>query len=296
MEEITAKTISDDGANGSVEDVMVSRVGEYVGSTPEGEPVRQTVDAESLQAIADELNASGEELLCDVDHAASRRGLDRDTHAAGWFSRFVVDPIKGLFAKLRLTKRGRELVEGRDYRFLSPSFALGEDGRPKALTSCSLTNTPAMYDIDPILNQKPEEKLIMEISKEDLVALIKETVAGMKAEEKPAENACGEEKPAENACSEETKAENAEVAEEIKEEIKEEAAEGASSEEIKEEVKEEVKEETAEAEPEEEKEEVIKIEALSQRPVALGGGKADWESLHGKEFFEYLKKHPEIRG
>ena len=47
---------------------------------------------------------------------------------------------------------------------------------------------------------------------------------------------------------------------------------------------------------EEEKEEVIKIEALSQRPVALGGGKADWESLHGKEFFEYLKKHPEIRG
>ena len=294
MEEITEKTISEDGANGSVEDVMVSRVGQYFGSNQEGEPVLQTVDAESLQAIADELNASGEELLCDVDHAASRRGLDRDTHAAGWFSRFVVDPIKGLFAKLRLTKRGRELVEGRDYRFLSPSFMLGEDGKPKALTSCSLTNTPAMYDIDPILNQKPEEKLIMEISKEDLVALIKETVEGMKAAEKPAENACAEEKPAEeakaeNACAEE-KAENAEAAEEIKEEIKEEAAEGASAEEIKEEVKEE-----AEGEPEEEKEEVIKIEALSQRPVALGGGKADWESLHGKEFFEYLKKHPEIR-
>ena len=210
MEEIEGKTIIEDGENGVIEDVMVSRVGQYFGSNSEGEPVLQTVDADSLQAIADGLNESGEELLCDVDHAASRAGLDRDTRAAGWFSRFVVDPIKGLFAKLRLTKKGRELVEGRDYRFLSPSFMLGEDGKPKAITSCSLTNTPAMYDIEPILNQKPEEEMLtMDISKEELVALIKETVAGMKAE---AQNACGGEegKPegeeAQNACGGETKA------------------------------------------------------------------------------------------
>lgn len=61
-------------------------------------------------------------------------------------------------------------------------------------------------------------------------------------------------------------------------------------------MKEEVREEAEE--PEEEKEEVIKIEALSQRPTAFGAVKDpdDYMKLHGKEFFDYLAKHPEIRG
>ena len=285
--------------------VQVSVVGEVYGSDLEGKPVRQNITEESLAKIAEDLNASKSQVLVDQDHGSSIPGVGRKSRAVGWLSNFWTN-AKGLFAKMFLTPFGKQLVEGREYRYLSPTFTIDGNGTPVALQAAGAVNLPAMESIKPLINSKPEEKLIMEISKEDLVALIKETVEGMKAGEKPAENACGEEKPvenacseetkAENACSEETKAENAEAAEEVKEEIKEEAAEGASSEEIKEEVKEEVKEETAEAEPEDEKEEVIKIEALSQRPVALGGGKADWESLHGKEFFEYLKKHPEIRG
>ena len=138
----------------------------------------------------------------------------------------------------------------------------------------------------------------MDSSKEELVALIKETVAGMKAE---AENACGGEEgeEARNACGDgetEKPVENAEVKEEIKEEVREETAEGSSEEEIKEEVKEEVEEEAGE--PEEKEEEVIKIEALSQRPTAFGAVKdsEDYMKLHGKEFFDYLAKHPELRG
>jgi len=147
MTEFPKKEIIEDGENGTIEDVMVSRVGEYTGSTVDGKPVEQVIDAESLQKLADRLNEQGTEVLADVDHAAARPGLDRDTSAAGWFHRFVVDPLKGLFARLRLTKRGRELVENREYRFLSPSFLMGEDGRPVDLASVSLTNTPAMYDI-----------------------------------------------------------------------------------------------------------------------------------------------------
>ena len=47
----------------------------------------------------------------------------------------------------------------------------------------------------------------------------------------------------------------------------------------------------------EEKKEVIKEEALNSAPTigADVSGKAEWMKLRGKEFFAYLKNHPEIR-
>lgn len=304
--------LTDTADNGVIENVHLAPIGEYVGSDTDGNPVPEKLTAKALQGLADDLNQRNEEVLADVDHGASRKGLSRDTKAAGWFSRFVVDPIRGLFATLRLTKHGKELLENREYRYISPSFSLNDDGTPVRLHTASLTNTPAFAGfIDPILNQEAEKaeettkegKLTMEITKDELVQLIKDTVAGMEkaeetAEEKTeetAENACSEEKPkaeetAENACSDETKNEEPK-AEEVKEEIKEETVtEEVKTEEVKEEPKEEVKEE--------EKEEVIKIEALNAAPAALAdvSGKSDWMNLHGDAFWKYLAAHPEIKG
>ncbi len=72
---------------------------------------------------------------------------------------------------------------------------------------------------------------------------------------------------------------------------------GKTEEEIKEEVKEEIVEEKEE-EKKEKKEEVIKIEALNSAPTALKdvSGKDKWMNLHGKDFWDYLAKHPEIKG
>lgn len=244
----------------------------------------------------------------DVDHSSVRRGLDRDTHAAGWLSRFFTT-VKGLFGKMKLTKRGKELVENREFRFLSPVFQLGEDGSPKELHSVAFTNTPAFQGyISPIVNHsavpgpavQDKETIHMEITKDELVQLIRDTVAGMEKAEETAEekteeavdNSCSEEpkaeETAENACSEETK--NEEPKEEVKtEEVKteEEPKEEVKTEETKtEEVKEEVKED------------VIKIEALCQAPAALAdvSGKSDWMNLHGDAFWKYLAAHPEIKG
>ena len=49
---------------------------------------------------------------------------------------------------------------------------------------------------------------------------------------------------------------------------------------------------------EDEEKEVIRIEALNSAPTALKdvSGKSDWMSLHGQDFWDYLAKHPEIRG
>ena len=130
----------------------MSPIGEFYGSDVEGNPVPEKLTEKALSALAEKLN-KGDEILADIDHASTRVGNSRDSSAAGWFSKFVVQPLKGLFATLRLTKRGKELVENREYRYLSPTFILDEHGEPIDLHSASFTNIPAFKGhIHPILN------------------------------------------------------------------------------------------------------------------------------------------------
>lgn len=305
IEEIVTETID----NGTIENVHIAPIGEFLGSDAEGNPVPEKIDVESLQKLADSLNASETEVLADVDHGAAKPGVERETRSAGWFTRFVVDPLKGLFATLKLTKHGKELLENREYRYISPTFSLDEDGRPVELHTASLTNLPAFKGhINPILNTEAVEvshdegKLIMEMTKEELVALIKETVAAMNSEKKEEAGA-------------------AEVTEEVKEEVKEEvvdkkedeskeateAEKDAFVEKLVDEIVEnacggkiEVKNETSEPEvkEEEKKEEVIKMEALNSAPTTFAdiSGSDKWKNLHGDEFWKYLAAHPEIKG
>ena len=138
------KEIIDDGENGTIEDVLVAPVGQFIGSDKEGNPVEQNFTEESLEVIANDLNESGREILLDKDHNSAKDGLNRDTQSLGWFSKFIVKPLKGLFAALKLTKTGRELIENREYRHVSPVFRLGENGEPAMLVSVAATNTPAI--------------------------------------------------------------------------------------------------------------------------------------------------------
>ena len=294
-EQITTENlIVDTNENGTIPMVHIAPIGQFTGSDAKGNPIPENITAESLQKIADGLNLTNTEVLADIDHGAAKAGVNKDTSAAGWFTRFIVDPIKGLFANLKLTKKGKELLENREYRFISPTFTLDENGQPVDLHTASLTNLPAFAGfIEPILNQEAKQltddkgKIIMELTKDELIDLIKETVKNMEAvEEKTeevekteettetAENACQDtEEKVENACSEE-KAKNEEAVEEVKEEAK------AEKEEI-----------------DEKEDEVIKIEALNTTPTALKSiDSKDWMNLHGKEFFDYLAKHPEIKG
>ena len=274
-EEILTNTIS----NGEVE-VNVSPVGTFYGSDAEGNAISENLTEESLQRLADQLNASNQQILVDADHASCRPGIEKDTSACGWLEKFFVKPLKGLWAKLKLTNKGRDLVENKVYRFLSPVFKLDDNGEPIHLNSVAMTNCPALApDIAPIINAKPNQEILeMTITKEDLVNLIKETVNSMKNEK-------------------------TDVKEEVKEEIMEETAENACSNKKEvtnsetEEVKEEIKEKTM-PEEEEEKKEVITIEALNSAPKALTdiSGKAKWMNLHGDAFWKYLSEHPEIKG
>ena len=150
-----------------IENVHISPIGNFNGSDGEGNPVPEKIDRESLEALAEKLNA-GDEVLFDADHQSTRAGEGRSTRAAGWFSKFFVDPVKGLFGKLKLTKWGKELISGREYRYVSPTFGLDENGKPVELYSIAATNTPAFAGaISPILNQAPAGEGNLEISTQE---------------------------------------------------------------------------------------------------------------------------------
>lgn len=299
--------IEEDGAYGTV-DVQISPIGDFKGSSADGKPIPEHITKETLTKLADSLNESNDEILVDVDHKSTRSGNDKDTKAAGWLSKFIVDPIKGMFAKLKLTRYGRDLVDSREYRRLSPVFALNANGEPIELHSVGMTNRPAL-SMKPILNSEPniKESIEMEITKDDLIQLIKDTVASMNeapAEEK-AEMKEVEEVKEEKASDDTTDTTDTTDTREVEE--KKEVVNACGKAKV---VKnEEVKEEPAKAEApkaSEDKEiavdkdeakkekEVIKIQALNSAPtVGIGDPVTDscgWERKHGKAFFDELKK------
>lgn len=171
--ELTEKTIIDDGAFGEIQ-CQIAPIGEFYGSDKDGQPIREELTTESLSSLAHKLNESGKEILCDKDHASVKSGTDRDTEAQGWFSRFFIDPIKGLMGWLKLTKSGREAIENREYRFLSPVFSLDESKSPTNLHSVAMTNCAAL-PVEPILNTEPKDTT--EMTKDEIITLIRETLA-----------------------------------------------------------------------------------------------------------------------
>ena len=309
--------------NGESE-VQIATIGTVIGTGPDGEPVEQNLTEQSLMALADK--HKDEEILVDQDHESEIGGK---TEAKGWLSGLKFIPGLGLFGKIKWTDIGRKLIENRVFRWLSPSWYLNKDTKePINMTSVALTNKPSQAGrIEPIVNSAPvelsetnpiKEELEMTITKEELVSLIKETVASMNSEQKTdtqemknaecscdpttdekVENECGKtDKMVENECGKKADVtKNEEVIEDgIKEDIKEEIQEGKEEGKTKEEVKREIKEEIAEEKADKEDDEVIKIEALNSAPTALKdvSGKADWMSLHGDRFWKYLAEHPEI--
>ena len=304
MESITTTT-----DNGEL-DVHIAPIGTFNGSNSQGNPVKENITKESLENLAEKLN-QGDEILADIDHQSCKPGVERDTRAAGWFSKFVVDPIKGLFAKLKLTKKGRELIENREYRYFSPTFMLDENGTPIDLHSVSLTNLPAFKGyIKPILNSEPNTKEIieMEITKDDLIQLIKDTVASMN--EAPVEEV-KEEKSSTETCDADGTCDTDDVEDKVEEKVEDKTevtnacgkAKVVKNEHAKEDPATttaetpkatEDKEIVADKNEEKQEKEVIKIQALNSTPsVGIGDSvtpKCGWENKHGKAFFDELKK------
>ena len=129
--------------------VQLSPFGEFV--LHDGGKMNGTVQhctRETFEALVANWKQCGSpEVLVDVDHASASGG---STEAAAWAKNLRVED-DGLCADFELTPRGRELVEGRRYRFVSPGWTLSKDGAPLALCSVALTNRPNL-PVKPVVN------------------------------------------------------------------------------------------------------------------------------------------------
>ena len=124
--------------------VMITPLGEFVGSSTDGKPTKEIIDEESIIQMARQT----EELLLDRDHASMRSQDERNTKAYGWISGLKaivgLGDMDGLYGTIKWTPDGIELVKERAYRFLSPVFELDGDGRAIKLVNVALTNRPAL--------------------------------------------------------------------------------------------------------------------------------------------------------
>lgn len=282
MNDILDKTID----NGTIENIQIAPVGEFNGSGIDGSAIKENITVEKLESLADKLNKS-DEVLCDVDHQSCKVGVDKNSKAAGWFSKWIVDPIKGLFATLSLTKYGRDLLENREYRYVSPVFSLNEDGTVSDLHSVALTNTPAFKGhINPIINSESSlsetneilKEEILNMTKEELKEMIMSIISEMKAAEKAADiKKEVVEEIVENECSKELPKEEV-----VKNEVSEEETTTEES---------SVTEEVPEEKVEEKKEEIIKIESLNSAPI-IKETEPIWKKLNGQEFLDWAAKNP----
>ena len=232
----------------------------------------------------------------DKDHASARKGLERDTQSLGWFSKFVAS-AKGLFGLLKLTKKGREMIEGREYRHVSPVFALNQDKEPIRLLSVAATNTPAIrVPENVILNAKPEqsnsEVLHMDITKEELVELIKSTVTTMNAEPSTTEEVVVNQGNEPNEPSKPTTP--CEPAGDEKSQNDEPSTEEPSTPEDPTPTEDPSPKKAGDekSEPEKKDEEVIKEEVLNSAPTTtVPKVEEEWRNLKGEEFRKWCAEH-----
>lgn len=251
----------------------------------------------------------------DKDHASARKGLERDTQSLGWFSKFVAS-AKGLFGLLKLTKKGREMIEGREYRHVSPVFALNQDKEPIRLLSVAATNTPAIrVPENVILNAEPEQSTeqsedILDMTKEELISIVNEAIEArlttMNAEPSTTEKVVvnqGNEptKPNEPVCKSEvcksdepSKDESTSCNETDKEDEPEKkvvSTEVETSKEEKDEPEKDAKASEKDDEPEK-KDEVIKEEVLNSAPTtSIPKVEEEWRNLKGEAFRKWCAEH-----
>ena len=317
MQELT------DTLNNGETEVLVVPKGEFYGSDSKGNPIPEAIDEQVIDNL--EAQLQGKELLVDKDHSSVKEGIDKDTSAMGWMHSFKKG-VEGLWAKIRWTNIGRNLVENRVFRFLSPVFTLNGD-KPTNMLNVALTNQPAFQEkAKPIINNQPTmETITMEMTKEELVQLIKDTIEDLKKEkavekveqEIKTENEVHEDivenleekkeaiesgvvptdalnsaPTCKNECGDDKTVKNAEEGEQVADETKDdEKVETETDDDDKKNDDDDKKDE--EKKDDEKKEEVIPLEALNSAPKTVGvdivkGGTQSWQKLSGKAFIDWV--------
>lgn len=130
--------------------------GQYKATTVDGTDFIEKFSVESANKIVENWKKDGEKpILCDVDHSSVETSK---TQAAGWVTNLWVDEeAKRLMGTLQVSESGAELLNGLEYRYVSPVLLFTEDNFPYYLDSIALTNTPRLQELRPVYNSKDND-------------------------------------------------------------------------------------------------------------------------------------------
>ncbi len=129
------------------------------------------LDEASAQGIIDAFKERGNDMVIDYEHQTM---IDVQAPAAGWVKQLVWKGKEGLWAVVEWTKRAKEYLETREYRYFSPVLWITPtDRRVILIENVALTNQPKINNLKPIMaklrhddkarkNQKEKEEAMFE--------------------------------------------------------------------------------------------------------------------------------------
>lgn len=111
------------------------------------------LDAALAQALIDAANARQTPYNFDYEHQTLYSQTNgQPAPAAGWFSQLEWEDGVGLFAvNVEWTDKARQMIEAKEYRFVSPMFAYDDEGNVRRLVNAAITNMPGLDGMDDLL-------------------------------------------------------------------------------------------------------------------------------------------------
>ena len=164
------------------EEIQIAPLGEYEDAY--GRKFKLTED--NIPIIMNQYAQKKTQLVIDYEHQTLS---GNEAPAAGWIRHLINKGKDGLWAAVEWTKKAKEYLQNKEYRYLSPVLlAAKKDNNgiyiPEVLHSAALTNTPQIDGMVPIVNCGKTCKLHKEILKQEEDGMLKKIVEllGLKSE------------------------------------------------------------------------------------------------------------------
>ncbi len=146
-------------------------------------------DEEAKKSILEKSRAHRNDYVIDYEHQSLGK---EKAPAAGWITELIDKGKEGLWGKVNWTKKGKEYIQAREYRYVSPVFLVKKaDNRISEFINLALTNNPQIDGMVPLINTRnittKQEKQMTDIAnllglgssatQEEIIAAIRELIA-----------------------------------------------------------------------------------------------------------------------